>query len=261
MSGCGLLVCAAAMVAIEAALGMRGGASRTPAGTADGLVGGDGGGSPLGLVVLGDSTGAAVGASVFDRGYPRLVAATLAAAAGRPVSLHVLAVSGARVADVRHLQLPDVAALAPDIVLLVVGGNDVIHLTRARTVRADLRAVIRSCADSGAAVVVTGVPAMGTTIRVAQPLRSLIGLRAHRLDRIWREESSAAGAVRVQLARETGPAFAANHGLFSGDRFHPSDAGYALWARVLEGGVLRAYREGADDDRGERIAAPAGRAD
>lgn len=86
-----------------------------------------------------------------------------------------------------------------------------------------------------------GVPAVGTTRRVAQPLRSVIRLVAHRLDTVWREETSSAAAVRVELAAETGPAFAADSSLFSGDLFHPSDTGYALWAGVLEEGVVRAF--------------------
>ena len=236
---------AAGVFAVEAVLGFTGGSSSAPEGSPDGVVG-DGDGSPLVLVVLGDSTGVAVGASDVERGYPRLVANALAAAARRPVRLHVLSVSGARVADVRSEQLPRVNALQPDVVLLVVGGNDVVHLTRHRTARHDLRAVIRECQDTGARVVVAGVPAMGTTRRVAEPLRSLIRIATHRLDRVWREETAAAAAVRVELAAETGPAFAADRSLFSGDLFHPSDRGYALWARVLGGGVLGSQPPGQE---------------
>lgn len=235
-----ILTGAAGVVAVEAVLGFSGGSAPEPAGSPDGLVG-EGDESPLVLVVLGDSTGVAVGATDVDHGYPRLVAGALAAAAHRPVQLHVLSVSGARVADVVNQQLARVAGLAPDMVLLVVGGNDVVHLTRRGAARRDLRSLIRACSATGASVVVAGVPAMGTTRRVAEPLRSLIRLVEHRLDRVWREETSAADAVRVELARETGPAFAADGTLFSGDLFHPSDKGYALWARVLEGGVLRGH--------------------
>ena len=231
---------ATALLAVEGILAFTGGSSPQPDGPPDVVVG-DGPEAPLKLAVLGDSTGAAVGASDLVHSYPRLIAKALAAEAHRPVELRVLAVSGARVADVRRDQLPSLAALSPDLVLLVVGGNDVIHLTGRRAAQRDLRAVIAGCSQTGAAVVVAGVPAMGTTRRVAEPLRSLIRLIAHRHDAVWREETAAASAMRVELAAQTGPAFAADGTLFAGDRFHPSDRGYALWARVLAPAVIRAH--------------------
>ncbi|GAC1340534.1 MAG: hypothetical protein NVSMB29_09580 [Candidatus Dormibacteria bacterium] len=136
------------------------------------------------------------------------------------------------------------ADLRPDIVLVVVGANDVTHRTRRALAGRDLRRVIDGCVQTGAQVVVAGVPAVGTTRRVAEPLRSVIRWAAHRLDQTWRAETAATAAVRVELAAETGPAFAADRTLFSPDLFHPNDAGYALWARVLEPGVMRAYRQG-----------------
>lgn len=231
----------AAVLIVEVAMGRSGGRSTAPEGSQDGVMGA-GDGVPLTLVVLGDSTGAAVGATTVSHGFPRLVAATLARAAHRPVALRVLAVSGARVVNVRTNQVPRVGTIRPDIVLLVVGGNDVTHFTRRGAARRDLRAVIAECSHTGAIVVVAGVPAVGTTRRVAQPLRLTLRLRAHRLDRLWHDETAAAGAVRVELAAQTGPAFAADATLFSDDRFHPSDRGYALWADVLGADVVRAYQ-------------------
>jgi len=194
------------------------------------------------LVVLGDSTGAAVGASDIGHGYPRLIARALSEAVSRPVQLHVLSVSGARVRDVRNLQLPRLPTLDPDLVLIVVGANDVTHLTGRRAARRDLRAVIHGCAQTGATVVVAGIPAMGTTRRVAEPLRSVLGWIGHRLDRVWHDETASGSALRVELAAETGSAFAADPSLFSADRFHPADAGYAIWADVLARGVIAGYR-------------------
>ena len=239
----------------EAALARAGASSSAPEGDPDLTVAGLDG-PPLMFAVLGDSTGVAVGASDLEYGYPRLIARALSAAARRPVSLSVLAVSGARVADVRSQQLPAVRRLRPDIVLIVVGGNDVTHGTGRDAARRDLRAVITSCAETGAAVVVAGVPAMGTAWRVAQPLRWVLGWWGRRLDAIWREETAAQSAVRVELAAETAPAFAADASLYSGDGFHPGDRGYALWAAALERGVLAAHRRSAGHVRTPPVVQP-----
>ncbi len=50
------------------------------------------------------------------------------------------------------------------------------------------------------------------------------------------DAATAAGAVYVDIAGETGPVMRADRGrYFAEDRYHPSDDGYALWAdAVLE---------------------------
>jgi len=227
-----------AVLVAEAVLGFSGDGSPQPAGSANGTYG-DGAGPPIRLVILGDSTAVAVGAGSVENGYPHRLAAALATDLRRRVEVTVLAVSGARIADVRHSQLPRVAGLQPNVVLIAAGGNDVTHLTNADDARRDLREVIAGAESTGARTVVVGVPAMGAIRRVAQPLRWLVGLLGRRYDDIWREETVSAHAARVELAAETEQPFTDDPQMFAKDGFHPSAKGYALWADVIEP-VLRA---------------------
>lgn len=193
----------------------------------DGRIGGDG--PALRMVWLGDSTAAGAGASSADGAVPRRVARAL----GRPVDLTVLAVSGDRVSDVVDDQVGALAALRPDVVLVSIGANDVVHLTSNDAYRDTYRDLV-GAVPYGARLVLLGVPDMGAPPRFAQPLRAVVGWRGRQLDRITREVADEVGALYVDIAGETGPAMRADTGRrFAADRYHPSDDGYALWADAV----------------------------
>lgn len=183
---------------------------------------------PLRVAWLGDSTAAGVGASSAAATLPRQVAA----ATGRPVEVSVLARSGARIADVVDEQLPQLAALRPHLVVVSVGANDAAHLTG---VGAFARRWEQVVPPPGARLVALGIPDMGSPPRLAQPLRALVGWRGRRLDARGARRLAAAGrATWVDVAGRTGPAFRRHPDrYFSADGYHPSDAGYRLWADAV----------------------------
>ena len=235
-----LLVALVALLVAEGFAAFTGDGAPEAPGSPDEVVGPQAG-APLLFVVLGDSTGSGVGAVTQDLGYPRRCAGALAQRTGRRVELRAFAVSGARVTDVLHDQLTRMAGLHPDLVLLVVGGNDATHLTSPIAVRADLRRLLDALARTGAPVIVSGLPAMGTATRILQPLRFLVGaIAAFVYDPIWREEAARRGMPRVDLADRTGPAFARDHSLLSPDGFHPGPRGYEVWSKTFDEVIARA---------------------
>jgi lysophospholipase L1-like esterase len=186
-------------------------------------------GTALRVVWLGDSTAAGVGVDDPGDALPVVVAREL----GVAVDLTVLAVSGARVADVVDEQLPAVAALEPDVVLVSVGANDVTHLTSRDDLADRYRQLVGGLPDR-AAVVLLGVPDMGSVPRLAQPLRAVAGFRGRQLDEVVREVARDVGATYVPIARATGPAFRREPDrMFAADEYHPSAAGYRLWADAV----------------------------
>jgi lysophospholipase L1-like esterase len=161
---------------------------------------------------------------------------------GRPVELHVLAVSGERVGGVVDDQLPAVAELEPEVVFVSVGANDVTHLT-SRGAFGDHYRTLLAGLPTGVEVVALGVPDMGAVPRLAQPLRAVAGFRGRELDEVVRDVAAEHGAVHVPIAAATGPAFRADPDrFFAADDYHPSPAGYRLWAdavmAVLDGTAL-----------------------
>jgi lysophospholipase L1-like esterase len=193
----------------------------------DGRVGGDG--VALRVVWLGDSTAAGVGANAATDALPQRVARAL----DRPVDLTVLAVSGDRVADVVHDQVGRLAELRPDIVLVSIGANDVVHLTSRARFRSGYDRLVASIPD-GALVVLLGVPDMGAPPRLAQPLRAIAGHRGRTLDRVVKSVARAVDAVYVNIAGETGPTMRSDTArYFAEDRYHPSGAGYGVWSDAV----------------------------
>jgi lysophospholipase L1-like esterase len=182
------------------------------------------------VVWLGDSTAAGVGASTSASALPSQVAD---GAGGSGVSVAVLAVSGARVADVLTDQAPKVAGLRPDLVLISVGANDTIHLTGRGAFRHTYEELLRAL-PPGVPVVLLGVPDMGAIPRFAQPLRAVAGWRGRNLDAEVRWVATRTGAVYADIAGPTGPSFRQHPDrYFAADDFHPSDAGYGLWAEAV----------------------------
>jgi lysophospholipase L1-like esterase len=186
----------------------------------------------LTYVILGDSTAAGVGGN-YESGIA--VATEKALGQRGRVSMTNLAVSGAQMEDVRELQLPDAAALRPDVVLLSAGANDVTHLTTIRSMRADLRTIVETLksANPEVKIVITGSPDMGSPPRIPRLLRGFAGSRTKAVNRMFVEEATRLGLVFAPIAEKTGPLFRKDPSLFASDRFHPNDRGYATWIPVL----------------------------
>jgi lysophospholipase L1-like esterase len=195
---------------------------------------GTGAGAPLRIVWLGDSTAAGVGAADVDGALPRQVAARL----DRPVQLDVLAISGARIDDVLDRQAAKVRDLAPDLVVISVGANDVTHLTSADGFF-NAYADVLDAIPEGVDVVLLGVPDMGAPPRLAQPLRYVAGVRGGTLDAKVRELAKGRDLGYVDIAGGTGPQFRRRPELFSADRYHPDTDGYGLWADEVVPVVVR----------------------
>ena len=80
------------------------------------------------LAILGDSTGVGLGDPTPPGGWrgfgPLLVAAL---GAPREIRYRNLSVIGARMADLRHGQLPGALAVQPDVAVIVAGMNDTLR--------------------------------------------------------------------------------------------------------------------------------------
>lgn len=198
---------------------------------------------PLRVVALGDSAVAGVGARRLDGCLPVQLAARVAAASGRPVHVRSHAVSGARTADVTGLQLRQIdAADPPDVVVVVVGTNDVSHVTAPWRFRRDVARMhdgLRARVD--APVVYCSLPEFRAITVVSRPVRLLAVVYGRLLGGVQRRVlRDRPGAWWVDALHEAGAAFLRRSDTMSTDGYHPSDAGYALLADVLAPAVTAA---------------------
>ena len=225
----GVVIVLLVVMVVEALMARRAGTVATPGGV-DGCAGcGSPAGAPLRVAFLGDSTLAGVGASDAGGTLPRQVAARL----GRPVQILDLAVSGARVADIRADQVgAGLVGFQPEVIVIGVGSNDVIHGSSRPDFRRRYRQVVASLPPS-ATLILLGIPDLGSPPRLAQPLRSLAGWRGRMLDDDVRHLARDSRARFVDL-QAFGSSFRHHpRRYFAPDRYHPSDAGYGLWAGAV----------------------------
>ena len=184
-------------------------------------------------VWLGDSTAYGIGVTDGDDGVAGRVARA------RDERVEMLAVSGDTIAEMLRYQVPKVAALEPDRIYVSIGANDVTHLTSKEAFASSYRALLRALPED-VDVVALGVPDMGAPPRLLQPLRTIAGFRGRQLDAIARDAVADAKVDRsgvttyVDIAGPTGPSFRDDPDrYFAADRYHPSAAGYELWADAV----------------------------
>ena len=216
--------------------------------SADGIYGAELPGTPLRLLVLGDSAAAGYGLDSALDTPPALLASGLSHIAGRPVLVRSTAKVGARSSDLSR-QLDAGLEHRPDVAVVVVGANDVTHTVLPSESILQLQAAVRRLRECDVAFVVGTCPDLGTVQPVAQPLRLLARLWSRRLAAAQTIVAVEAGGRSVSLGALLGPSFSlAPTELFGPDRFHPSEAGYASLAAALLPTVAAAVGVWDDDD-------------
>lgn len=178
-------------------------------------------------VALGDSAGFGIGALPGEGGYPPRLARRLREA-GREVELVNLSVPGATSGDLARLQAPAVAALAPTLVTVCIGGNDVGDPPA--EFGADIDAILTELAKLRSAVVLCNVPDISLTPRHGGDpavAAKVVALNAE-LARV-----AAIHGVPVADVYAASQRLFGDPGLISPDGFHPSAAGYEVWAEAM----------------------------
>jgi lysophospholipase L1-like esterase len=212
----------------------------------DGLYGPKFPGKPLSMVILGDSSGAGYGVHRPRETPGALLATGVSRRLRRPVRLHRVAVVGSMSAGLPY-QVDAALEYDPDVAIILIGGNDVTHVTaRAEAVR-HLGDAVRRLRAVGCKVVVGTCPDIGAIQPIKPPLRWLARSWSRQLAAAQTVAVVEAGGFTVSLGDLLGPAFEADPvRMFSSDHFHPSAEGYARAASVMMPTLMAALGE---DDR------------
>jgi len=228
-----------ALLATEAKLARRAiGTPTEQAPVATGSYGrGRRGDTPLRLVLLGDSAAAGLGCERADQTPGALLAGGIARDLRRRVELEVVAVTGARSADL-DVQVARAVGRPLDVAVLIVGANDVTHRVPIAGATRDLARAVRSLRAVGAVVVVGTCPDLGTVKPVMQPLRTIAAHWSRRLAAAQTVATVGENGIAVSLGDLLVRDFSEQPQLWSADRFHPSADGYRRVVDVLLPSVL-----------------------
>lgn len=212
----------------------------------DGLYGPKFPGKPLTMVILGDSTGAGYGVHRPRETPGALLATGVSRRLHRPVRLHRVAVVGSMSAGLPY-QVDAALEFEPDVAIILIGGNDVTHVTGRSAAVRHLGEAVRRLRAVGCKVVVGTCPDIGTIQPIKPPLRWLARTWSRQLAAEQTVAVIEAGGSTVSLGDLLGPAFEADPvRMFGSDHFHPSVEGYARAAAVMMPTLMAVLGE---DDR------------
>jgi len=187
------------------------------------------------MLILGDSTGVGVGATLPEESIAGLLAADYPDA-----DIVNVAVSGTRVADaIAQVHLCLEAGLHFDLALLHVGGNDVVADTPLHQLTDDCDTLLRELARLAVRTAWLGPPDLGLAPLFPLPYAWVMAARSRVASRVF---SAAAARHNVVFVDFSAPSHVAhfrkrrrNH--FAIDGFHPNSAsykyGYATTRRML----------------------------
>jgi len=186
---------------------------------------------PIVYVALGDSTGAGIGAR--NGGYVARLFKRLEER--RPQSkLSNLCVSGSTTADVVRGQLERSAALNPDLVTIGIGINDIGHGLSLEQFAENYDRILSTLKEqTQAQIVVTNLPDISSAPMVPSSMRNQYHQQIVTFNQRLEEIATRHGVTVFDIYSITTRELPSHPEYFSRDGFHPSDAGYELWATEM----------------------------
>jgi lysophospholipase L1-like esterase len=186
---------------------------------------------PIVYVALGDSTGAGVGAT--DGGYVARLFRRLTEP--RPGSeLLNLCVSGATTEDVLRRQLQHGVDRAPQLITVGIGINDIGHGFTIEQFAKNYDEILSTLKQkTQAEIVVTNIPDISSAPRIPSSMRAEYQRQIERFNERLEEIARRQGVTIFDIFSVTRRELPSHPEYFSSDGFHPSDAGYELWAEQM----------------------------
>ena len=196
---------------------------------------------PIVYVALGDSTGSGVGAR--EGGYVlRLFKRIEERRAGS--KLNNLCVSGATTEDVLRGQLARGVAANPDLITVGIGINDIGHGFTLDQFSRNYEQILTTLKErTRARIIVTNLPDISSAPRIPGAMRNQYQQQIAQFSRRLEEIASRHGVAVFDIYTITTEELASHPEYFSSDGFHPSDAGYEMWAQHMWPAIAKVIGE------------------
>ena len=184
------------------------------------------------LDFLGDSLTAGVGTNDYDESFPYLVAQRLASNVQR-VRMIDHGIPGARSAFALQTLVPQVIADKPDVIVILIGTNDIHGNIKRAEFRSNLQGIITGLkSQTSAKVYLANLPFLGNKQLFKFPYGLIFNRRTNLYNKVIAE---VALQNQVELIDLHGQTLAASRqaGYYSADNFHPAAQAYKLWADII----------------------------
>ena len=179
----------------------------------------------LRILFIGDSVGCSTGASHERYSIPGRLGADFPDAHIENLSEGKMRLSRA----VRLLQEVCAKKSAPfDIVILLVGGMNIVACTPLWLVRRTLEKAVALSKECGRTMVLIGPNNTGGVPLYRFPVSNFYALRAREFDILYRNIAKENGVQYVSLFEEHEEVSSGRY-VFSPDKTHPNDEGYGIW--------------------------------
>ncbi|MFA5183911.1 MAG: SGNH/GDSL hydrolase family protein [Patescibacteria group bacterium] len=189
--------------------------------------------SSLNYVALGDSLSAGVGTEEAAASLPRLLAGKMLATR-RDINLENYAVPGYRTADLLISALPNAIAARPDIITVLIGVNDIHNQVAAAEFRKNYDLILKGLTtETAAKIYAINLPFIGAGRMMWPPYQFYFDARTREFNGIIRELAVKYQVSYIDLYTPTVSLFKKSGEHYSADLFHPSAAGYRIWADII----------------------------
>jgi lysophospholipase L1-like esterase len=131
------------------------------------------------------------------------------------------------------VQVPKVSTLAPDVVTILIGVNDIHRRTPPAEYAEHIKTIIQASRATSAKVYVLRLPYIGNSRTAWFPYQWYFAHQTNRYNQVLDQALQNEDVTIIDLYTPTELVGKINSVYYSNDGFHPSDVGYSLWSSVM----------------------------
>ncbi|MBC7472301.1 MAG: hypothetical protein H7196_03530 [candidate division SR1 bacterium] len=183
-------------------------------------------------VVIGDSTALGQGTNSVEKSFGYQYLLTNPDLKYQNWSFENRAISGVKISEVIKHQL-DFEPV--DLVMVSIGANDITGNTKPSEFQTSVETLANQLHNKAKQVIWLNIPDFVTSPILLPPLNYILSQREHALNDIIKNISIQSGYQIIDVYNGAREPFARDSKRYFGvDSYHPSEAGYAVWVKLIE---------------------------
>lgn len=191
----------------------------------------------LTYVAMGDSLTAGVGTDNYEKSFPFLIAKNFAAS-GNDIVLKDRALPGMKTVDLKGDLLEQTIKDQPNVVTVLIGVNDIHGNISKSEFKSNYEEILsRLTKETKAKIFVVNIPFIGGTNLLKFPYNFYFDYQTKQFNEVVKNLAENYNVKYIDLYSQTVGAFKKEGDHYSTDSFHPSEKGYAQWAKIIYDGI------------------------